>query len=160
MDTKKLIKRSCDGCNVCCEGWLSGTIYGKRMYQGMPCHFKTEKGCGIYKKRPKSPCRDFYCEWLKNTEIPEWFKPNTSKILLRTSKINKIPYLEVIEAGSPLPIEALNWLFHYHVSTRINIFYQIKNGKNWIGSTEFCQAMEKKSNKSNEISNMSDNEGI
>ncbi len=94
MDTKKLIKRSCDGCNVCCEGWLNGTIYGKRMYPGMPCHFKTEKGCGIYKKRPKDPCRDFYCEWLKNTEIPEWFKPNTSKVLLRTLKINEIPYEE------------------------------------------------------------------
>jgi hypothetical protein len=39
------------------------------MYSGVPCHFKKNGGCGIYKDRPKNPCKQYKCEWLKDIEI-------------------------------------------------------------------------------------------
>jgi hypothetical protein len=144
LTTHKKIKRNCDGCTKCCEGFLPAVIYDKPMYQGRPCHFKKSKGCAIYKNRPKEPCKTYKCEWLKDVEIPEWLKPSESKILLTGREINNIPYLEVVEAGNFMTAEILNWLFQQHIIKNVNIYYQINGGWNWVGSPEFCQLIEGK----------------
>ena len=99
--------------------------------------WKTDAG-----NRPKNPCKDYNCEWLKDTRIPEWFKPSESGILLTGRKINKIDYLEITEAGSSLTIEMLNWLFQLHLKTGTNMYYEIKGGWNWMGTPEFCKEMQ------------------
>jgi uncharacterized cysteine cluster protein YcgN (CxxCxxCC family) len=137
-------ERSCNGCTKCCEGWLPSVIYEKHMYPGVPCHFKKNGGCSIYKDRPKNPCKQYKCEWLKDIQIPEWFKPSESGIILTGREINKIPYLEIVEAGSSMTIEMLNWVFKLHLIKRTNLYYEIKGGWNWIGSPEFCNEIEKK----------------
>ena len=140
-------KRNCDGCTKCCEGWLPDIVYENKMYQGRPCHFKRKNGCGIYKNRPNKPCKEYNCEWLKYTRIPEWFKPSETGILLTGREINKIAYLEITEAGSSLTIEMLNWLFQLHLKTGTNMYYEIKGGWNWMGTPEFCREMQIKHEK-------------
>ncbi len=45
-----LKQRSCSDCTKCCEGSLSGEVFGKTFYSGKPCHFvKLNEGCSVYK---------------------------------------------------------------------------------------------------------------
>jgi len=139
--------RNCNGCTKCCEGWLSGNIYGYKKYTGRPCHFVKSDGCSIYKKRPQDPCRSFKCEWLINLDIPEWLYPKESKVIIKKENINNIPYLRVVEAGEKLSVEILNWLLLKYINDGTNIVYHINNGKNWIGSKEFVELIEKNEKK-------------
>lgn len=138
------MKRGCESCTKCCEGYLSGEAKGKSFYPGKPCHFiSIGKGCSIYTTRPNDPCAIFKCEWLINNEIPEWMKPNEINAIITTSKIKdkEIYYLNVVEAGEPLRSDVLTQLILYTLSNNLNFAWQINGGKNWIGSPEFLEAM-------------------
>ena len=136
------IKRECNGCTACCDGWLSGEVYKKPFYPGCKCHFVTDLGCSIYKKRPKDPCKTFNCEWLVNEDIPSWMKPNLSNIIItyKTSKLG-IKYMNVIECGVKLDSSVLSWLIKYCLNKNINLFYKINGGNNYIGSNDFIKEM-------------------
>lgn len=69
-------ERNCDGCTVCCDGWLPGKANEHYFYPGKKCHYVNDMGCSIYDTRPEVPCKSFKCAWLVNTEIPEWMKPS------------------------------------------------------------------------------------
>jgi len=139
------IKRKCGGCTACCDGWLSATIYDKPMYPGCKCHFVTDSGCSIYKKRPKDPCKTFKCVWLINEEIPSWMKPNLSKTIMtyRTSKLG-LSYMDIVECGAKLDSSVLSWVIKYCFNKNINLMYQIDGGKNYIGSSDFVKEMTNK----------------
>jgi hypothetical protein len=135
-------KRECGTCTKCCEGWLLGQALGHTFFKGKPCHFVSlDKGCTVYAKRPKDPCITFKCEWLTNTDIPEWFKPNEINAIVRVKEDNGISYLAVIEAGQTLSSKVLSWLIQYALSNQLNFVWQIEGGENWIGSPEFNQLM-------------------
>ena len=136
------IKRECDGCTACCDGWLVGEIYKKPFYPGCKCHFVTNSGCSIYKKRPNDPCKTFKCEWLVNEDIPSWMKPNLSNTIItyKTSKLG-IKYMNVIECGIKLDSSVLSWLIKYCLNKNINLFYKISGGNNYIGSNDFIKEM-------------------
>lgn len=76
------MKRKCGECTGCCEGWLADTVWGRAMYPGKSCYFLKNKKCSIYETRPNNPCRNFYCGWVKETEFPDWMRPDKSGVIL------------------------------------------------------------------------------
>ena len=134
--------RECDGCTKCCEGWATGEAHGHKFYPGRKCFFVGERGCTIYKDRPREPCVNFKCQWLINNDIPEWMKPNLVNVILVEENKNNIKYITVKEAGSPLDSSVLSWLFQEYLSGRIsNIRYELNGGWNFIGTPDFINLM-------------------
>ena len=134
------LTRSCDGCTSCCEGWLWGSAHGHNFYPGRPCHFMGKSGCSIYENRPEDPCKTFKCMWLLNDSVPEWLKPNLSKVIIVERNNDECGYyIEVFETGQKIDSTVLSWIFGYYLNTKINISVQISGG--WInyGSKEFLK---------------------
>lgn len=131
--------RECNGCTACCEGWLSGQAYGHYFQPGRPCHFKCEGGCAIYEKRPENPCKEFICEWIVNSELPEWMKPSVSKVITMKKTWEGGEYLKVIEMGQKIDSVVLNWFFIYHLSTGIPMRIQVNGGMCNYGPPEFLE---------------------
>ena len=137
-------KRQCGSCTKCCEGYLSGEAQGKSFYPGKPCHFiAIGKGCSIYAKRPIDPCVTYKCQWLTNSEIPEWMKPSDIDAIIDMRDIEGISYINLVEAGNPMQARVLNWLFKYILENGLNACWQINGGLNWVGNPEFNALMEK-----------------
>jgi len=133
-------KRSCDGCTACCEGWLTANVHGKYMYSGRPCHFKGQGHCTVYDQRPEL-CTAFRCEWLVNNDIPEWLKPDLSKVILYRRTVGDLEYVNVVETGVKIDSTVLNWIVLHALQSGLNIRYQVDGGFNYIGSPEFLAAM-------------------
>lgn len=133
-------KRECGSCTKCCEGTLSGNVRGIDYGIGKPCFFVSiGKGCNIYEDRPYSPCKTYTCAWLDYDFLPYWMKPNEIDILCnirQTPKI-KIDYLEVLEAGSDMKANVLNWFIQYAKKNNLNLYYTIKGEPHFYGSEEF-----------------------
>ena len=137
-------KRQCGSCTKCCEGYLSGEAQEKSFYPGKPCHFiAIGKGCSIYAKRPIDPCVTYKCQWLTNSEIPEWMKPSDIDAIIDMRDIEGISYINLVEAGNPMQARVLSWLFKYILENGLNACWQINGGLNWIGNPEFNALMEK-----------------
>jgi hypothetical protein len=137
-----MIKRSCDGCTKCCEGWLQGEAYGHNFFPGRPCFFLGKK-CTIYENRPETPCRTFNCEWVANDTFPAWMKPDLVNVIITKQVNNNIIYYEIAEAGSILDPKVLSWLFQWAINNKHNIVYYLDGGRNCIGSREFMQLIDK-----------------
>lgn len=72
-------KRACAGCTMCCK-LLSIEELDKPM--GVLCrHAQNGRGCGIYEQRPWG-CRAFECLWLSTPEVPDYWRPEQSKMVL------------------------------------------------------------------------------
>lgn len=142
--------RNCDGCTKCCEGWLTGTIHGKSMWPGKPCHFvQLGKGCSIYEARPDDPCKSFICEWKRDFDIPEWLKPSLSNVIIRKSYVKisdvDVEFIQVIEAGSVITSQILNWIFlELVIGKQYNVRYMVNGCYNHVGSREFVNHFNKK----------------
>lgn len=135
-------KRSCGTCTKCCEGWLSANILGEYMQPGIPCQFAQRgKGCAIYENRPKDPCVGYSCLWLKDTDIPEWLKPELTNVIIDEDSVNGIPYIRAVEAGSTMSSDVLTWLIKYVKVNNKNLYWEVSGGKHWIGTREFQAAM-------------------
>jgi len=136
------INRNCEGCTMCCQGWLHGSAYEHTFYSGKPCHFVCEKGCSIYNERPEDPCKSYTCAWLNDLNFPEWFKPNLSKVICtwRQWKPENY-YLEVSECGEKIDSKILSWLFMKYVNNLYNFKYQLDGGWNYVGQQEFLEYM-------------------
>ena len=97
---KTVAGRSCEGCTKCCEGYLSLVVLGNELYKnGCPLVSKN-KGCTIHDVRPDE-CRDFRCEWLKNPNLPDEFKPSISDVIMKINDDGEKPYIFAIKAGRP-----------------------------------------------------------
>lgn len=137
------MNRECGSCTKCCEGFLAGEALGKTFYKGKPCHFVAiGKNCTIYKDRPINPCQTYECMWKKTDVLPVWMKPSEINTIIdeRTTD-NGIYFINVVEAGSKIDSKVLTWLVEYSLQNNINIFWEVDNGKHWIGSDDFCQEM-------------------
>lgn len=133
--------RSCDGCTGCCEGWLTGNIYGEDMYPGKPCQFvKVGVGCTIYKKRPKDPCKTFQCSWRTSEVIPERFSPSKTGVIIVEQQVQGMSYLKAVFAGNEMDIDMLSWFLSYSVAEQQNVEWTIKGQTYQIGQSEFIAA--------------------
>lgn len=134
--------RSCEGCTKCCEGWLSGDIYGKEMYPGTPCQFvEINVGCSIYEKRPKDPCKNFQCLWKTSESVPREFSPNEQGVILANQMVEGIPYLAAVYAGKDFSSEMFFWLISYAVQNQLNLQWTVEGRPHHIGSIDFITAM-------------------
>lgn len=126
--------RKCGDCTACCEGWLPGQVNGKAFFAGKPCHYLGCKGCTIYSSRPKSPCQDYFCEWMLNPELPEWMQPHVSGVII-TPEVYKTgaKYWTVVEMGKQIDSKILNWILIHCLNNKINVRYQIAGGWNKMG---------------------------
>ena len=143
MDLPMFEPRSCGTCTKCCDGNLSGIIFGREMMPGKPCHFvATGQGCTIYDKRPVSPCQEYKCLWLMNEEVPAWLKPSLSNIIIDNQTIGGIDYVRAIEAGTTMTAEVLTWVVQFAIKNGYNLMWKVKGTKFWIGSAEFNELMQ------------------
>ncbi len=138
IKTPPLPVRSCGDCAKCCEGWLSGSVYGHAFSPGTPCFF-LEKTCSIYKDRPVDPCRHYRCGWLAEDTFPMWMKPNLVNVIItkRENKERKISYYVIDQAGDGFDQKALNWLVGWATRTNSNIECCFGGEVKRIGSPEF-----------------------
>ena len=137
----KTNKRVCGNCTACCEGWLEGVAHTKHFYPGRSCHFKGENCCTIYKDRPDEPCKSYKCVWLVDNNVPEWLRPDLSKVIITERDFNGIKFWDMIETGSKVDSSVLNWLFmHYGTGQVQNIMYRVDGGINYFGTPEFIKA--------------------
>ena len=79
------MKRKCNGCTLCCEGWLAIDSNGIQASLDKPCvNLSCNVGCNIYAKKPADPCDTFQCLWLTDAEhVPHEMKPSTVKIIVQ-----------------------------------------------------------------------------
>ena len=138
------LERKCDGCTMCCQGWLPGEVYGHTFYSGKPCHFVDCNGCSIYEDRPESPCKVYKCSWLIDHFFPQWFKPDQSKIICNWTEWEEGSYyLSVIECGEKIDAKYLNWLIMKQKEIGFNMRYVIDGGYTYMGDSEFIKYMNK-----------------
>ena len=142
IDLPLIIKKSCGSCTKCCEGWLAADIKGHNMYPGKPCFFvEIDKGCTIYKDRPKDPCVEFSCGWKEIEDMPDEFKPEKSGVIV-VSKNRLNGYIVLTKApNNPTP-QLLSWAIIYAKSKNKNILWYVDNKSWWLGDEEFCKQME------------------
>jgi len=148
-------KRHCGDCIACCDGRLVLDIFGKRLI-GRPCHYVSNKGCTIYKHRPKNPCKTFNCGWLRDEHFkyPAFLKPNNSGFLLMDWKKTDtgIPFIIAISGKDGYSNEAFLWLIDYCNKENLNIEFILQTpykSKHYIGSKEFRDYYKKKNGKIN-----------
>lgn len=138
------LKKSCDGCTKCCEGYLSGEAYGKTFFPGKPCHFVIPgQGCSIYAKRPHDPCVTYQCKWRIDDDLPLWMKPSLIGSIIDERQTAKgVPYIKIHPAGdAKLDSRVLSWMINYALSNGKNLFWTVDGGPYYIGSPEFVQEM-------------------
>lgn len=140
--TITLPKRECGDCTVCCDGTLKITVYGHDVHASKPCFFMKQGGCSIYENRPQV-CKEYHCEWVSGTYLPEWMKPSLSKVLITRRIIDNVEFYELLEAGQTLNIYVFNWILQWALSKEKNILYTINGMCNGVGSQEFLNVMEK-----------------
>lgn len=104
--------KQCFPCTACCEGWLSADINGVRMSPGTPCIHAQKQGCGIYAKRPKTPCITFSCGWLQEQyKLPEHMKPSEcGAIVLFDRDYHEKKVIRAVPTGNKIPTDTLEWL--------------------------------------------------
>lgn len=141
-------QRTCGECTKCCEGWLNATIKGHPMHKGRPCFFldKGRTGCTEYMSRPQDPCIDYSCAWLQDSNtFPIWLKPDVSNVLITSREVTKdgkvFPYYDIIEAGSKMDAEILNWLIHWILMSGVNSRYEVSGNKFVFGDPYFSEAI-------------------
>ena len=140
-------KRECGDCTKCCEGSLVLTVQGNAINKSNPCHFVSMgkcNGCTIYEQRPQV-CKDFECEWILDSSIPEWLKPSVSGIIMiKQEPNNDMTYYEVVETDTKIDSVILNWLLLFALKNKHNIKYQVNREVNMFGSAKFLEYMNKK----------------
>lgn len=102
--------RLCGNCTACCDGYLVASVQNKKIQDiGKPCIYLKKGSCSVYDYRPKG-CNDFFCLYITDLTIPNWLKPDFSKVILILRSVGNIHFLDVIECGSTLSNQVLEWI--------------------------------------------------
>ena len=80
-------QRSCGDCTVCCVELKIETAEISKE-PGLPCEYKTEKGCGIYNDRFPI-CHSFHCLWRYIEAMPDEARPDRLGIMFGLAQPNK-----------------------------------------------------------------------
>jgi len=75
--------RTCGDCSECCRLFPLDQHNLGIAPAGTFCKFCTQPGCSLFntEKFPEG-CRDFFCGYIQNDNIPENLKPNVSGVIL------------------------------------------------------------------------------
>jgi SEC-C motif len=130
--------RECGECTACCDGWVTGVIEGHEMYPGNPCYFRGDKCCTIYERRPKYPCRDFVCGWLKPGSLfPEEFRPDRLGVMVINMKWRGREAYMLTPAGREPDANLLAWMREMSIRTGSPFFYSENGQRLGFGPPEF-----------------------
>lgn len=121
--------RSCGECTMCCQGYLFGEAYGFNFQLGKPCHYVRKSGCSIYDYRPYNPCKTYKCEWKKNKNIPEEFRPDKAKVILTERVEDDRVYLQVLEAGGKISDDMLHLIIKLFNDHKYDWIRYSRNGE-------------------------------
>lgn len=109
-------ERNCDGCTVCCDGWLAGKVNEHYFYPGQKCHYVSDIGCTIYEDRPYIPCKKYKCGWLVDKEIPEWMKPSNIQAVINVKDDNSL-----IMQRNKVTLLVVSWIKKLYIQGKIKI---------------------------------------
>lgn len=121
------MKRTCDGCTKCCEGWLAADIDGHFMQPGIPCYFLKESKCTIYSTRP-TVCKEFLCAWMLDERLDEDLKPDKIHQIITYSNVDGIEWYEIVEAGEKISPEVLKRIIDFANNNQLNLKYKKGTG--------------------------------
>ena len=137
--------RACGECTACCDGWVAGVIEGHEMKPGTPCHFRGEKCCSIYERRPQHPCRDFMCGWiLPGSPFPEHFRPDKLGVMVIPMKWRGHEAYILRSAGRDPDRALIAWMEELSLRTRRPFFYEVGGERFGFGPPEFQREMGEK----------------
>lgn len=103
--------RQCGSCTACCDGYLVATAQNKKIQDlGKPCIFLKNHSCSVYDYRPIG-CNEFFCLYITDLSIPDYMKPDISKTMLIARTVENINFLDIIECGSLLSNQILEWIY-------------------------------------------------
>ena len=108
--------RSCGECNACCAYYAIADL--NKPARSLCQHWKTPGGCSIYDTRPQV-CRDYYCVWLQNATLDDWWRPDRSGFILR-------------ETHSDIPA---------HYIRRVGVVFELCGPDSAIEDDRFIQAV-------------------
>ena len=77
-----LAGRECGDCTICCRVLPISTERFRKTTNELCKHCDEGKGCRIYQSRPGF-CRDFYCGWRLNPDVPATWRPDRSGIFIQ-----------------------------------------------------------------------------
>jgi hypothetical protein len=90
-------RRECGSCGLCCKVYDLPAV---EKSAGVWCrHWRAGAGCSIHADRPQQ-CRDFFCLWMRDSTLPDVWKPERSRIVLSIFPGNGFLYAQV-DPGSP-----------------------------------------------------------
>lgn len=75
------VMRTCEDCTLCCK--VMGIVELNKPSGEWCPNCNIGQGCAIYGSHPGS-CQGFLCEWLRNPDVPENFRPNEVHIVFTT----------------------------------------------------------------------------
>ncbi len=85
-----------------------------------PCQHCTESGCAIYATRPRKPCVEFVCAWLRaGSSMPEELRPDRAGVIVVPDrKWREWTVITAVATGETIPQAALDWLMTHAERTR------------------------------------------
>jgi hypothetical protein len=114
--------KTCDGCTKCCEGWLTGKVFGEEFYPGKPCKFvKAGIGCTVYDSRPANPCRVFDCFWKIDEDMPDSLHPNVSNGIVHRKIIGGISVVSITHTGHHIAKDLIDYMTVYAINNGVNL---------------------------------------
>jgi len=130
--------RKCGECTACCDGWVAGVIEGYEMKPGTPCHFRGEKCCSIYERRPQHPCRNFVCGWLQpGSPFPDDFRPDQLGVMMIQMRWRGRDAYVMRSTGRDPDDKLLAWMRAFSERTGSPFFYEIEGERYGFGPAEF-----------------------
>ena len=130
---KNRLERTCNTCTMCCQGYLKVQVFDQNLHSGIGCKFLKELGCSVYHSRP-DVCREFKCSYIYDRSVPEWLKPEFSKVIMLWRYYEDLLVLEVIECGEKMSENVLQWLLEKFLDNKLqNIL--IMYDKVWYHAT-------------------------
>ncbi len=88
------MNRVCDTCSLCCKLLEVRDSEFNKSRDVWCQHCRRDNGCSIYAVRPQA-CRNFVCQWLIDPDIPDFFWPKRSHMVLGFNEERSIFTVEV-----------------------------------------------------------------
>jgi hypothetical protein len=80
---------TCGSCSMCCKLLHIDEEELKKPQDKWCNHCRPGKGCSIYENRPPV-CKDFACEWLIDPDMPDFWKPSVSNLLVTLTRVESL----------------------------------------------------------------------
>ncbi len=99
---------------------MAGNMLGYEVKPGSPCPFVRPEGCSVYERRPRDPCRNFVCGWLReDSPFPEEFRPDRIGVIIVPIAWRDRPAYILVSAGRDVEAQVLSRAVRWHSESRV-----------------------------------------